>query len=198
MNQALRIVVADDEPDMRDYFQQVLPRLGHTVAATAQNGRELVAMCREAHPDLVITDIKMPELDGIDAAIQIYQDNPIPVILVSAFNDAKLIERAETDHIMGYLVKPIKQADLPPAIAIAVRRFEQFQTLRREAEDLRQALADRKVIERAKGVLMKKGKLDESEAFRRLQKLASEKNLKLVAIANMLVTADEAFQELSS
>jgi response regulator NasT len=103
-----------------------------------------------------------------------------------------LIARAEADHIMAYLVKPIKQADLEPAIGLAMRRFEQFESLRREATDLRQALADRKIIERAKGILMKRAGLDEQNAFRRLQKLASEKNRKLVDIASMIVTADEA------
>ena len=198
MSQSLRIAIADDELDMRDYFQQVLPRLGHTVVAVARDGMELVELCRTKSPDLVITDIKMPEMDGIDAAIQIYHEKPVPVILVSAFNDAALIERAESDHIMGYLVKPIKQADLAPTIAIAVHRFEQFKTLRQEAADLRQALANRKVIERAKGILMQKGKLDEPEAFRRLQKLASDKNQKLVAIASMIVTAEETFQSLEN
>jgi response regulator NasT len=194
MSQALRIVIADDEPDMREYFQQVLPRLGHTVIAAARDGRELVDLCRTTEPDLVITDIKMPDMDGIDAAVQIYRDRPIPVILVSAHQDASLIERAEMDHIMAYLVKPIRQGDLAPSIAIAVRRFEQFKTLRQEATDLRQALADRKVIERAKGIMMKKASLEEAEAFRRLQKLASEKNRKLVEIASMILTAEEAFQ----
>jgi response regulator NasT len=97
---------------------------------------------------------------------------------------------------MAYLVKPIKQGDLAPSIAVAVRRFEQFKTLRKETADLRQALADRKVIEKAKGILMKKGRLDESEAFRRLQKLASDKNHKLVEIASIIITAEEAFQSL--
>jgi two-component system, response regulator PdtaR len=194
MNPSLRIAIADDEPDMRDYFQDVLPRLGHTVVAVAQNGRELIEQCRAEQPDLVITDIKMPELDGIDAAIQIYQEKPMPVILVSAYHDAALIERAEMDHIMGYLVKPIKQSDLAPVIAIAVSRFAQFQALQKEAADLRQALSDRKVIERAKGILMKKTGLDEAGAFKRLQKLASDKNRKLVEIASMIMTAEEAFE----
>jgi response regulator NasT len=193
MNEPLRIAVADDEPDMRDYFAKILPRLGHQVVAQARDGRELVEQCRAARPDLVITDIKMPEMDGIDAAIAIYKDTPLPVILVSAFHDAELIERAEADHIMGYLVKPIKQADLGPVIALAMRRFEQFQELRKEAADLRQALEDRKLIERAKGLLMKKAGLDEASAFRRLQKLASDKNLKLVEVARILLTAEEAY-----
>jgi response regulator NasT len=192
MTQPLRIVVADDEADMRDYFQAVLSRLGHTVVAVAQNGKELVEFCRSSKPDLVITDIKMPDLDGIDAAEQIYRDHAVPVILVSAFSDPALIERAEMDHVMGYLVKPIKQTDLVPAIAIAVHRFEQFEALRKETDDLKQALVDRKVIERAKGILMKKANLSESDAFRRLQKLASDKNRKLVDIATMIVTAEEA------
>jgi response regulator NasT len=194
MKTKLRIVIADDEPDMREYFCKMLPRLGHEVVAAAANGRELVEHCRAQRPDLAITDIKMPELDGIEAAIQVYQDAPLPFILVSAYHDADLIARAEADHIMGYLVKPIKQADLQPAIALALRRFEQFQALRQEAADLRQALQDRKVIERAKGVLMKRGRLQEADAFRRLQKLASEKNRKLIDIAQMVVVADEAIE----
>ena len=191
MNPSLRVVVADDEPDMREYFQKSLSRLGHKVVAVAQNGRQLVDDCRATRPDLVITDIKMPDMDGIDAAVKIYQDYPIPVILVSAYHDPELIQRAESDHIMGYLVKPIKQADLEPVIALAMRRFEQFEALRKEAADLRQALEDRKVIERAKGVLMKKAGLDEAEAFRRLQKVASEKSRKLVDIAQMILVAEE-------
>jgi response regulator NasT len=194
MKNKLRIVIADDEPDMRDYFRKILPRLGHEVVAAAATGRELVEQCRAYRPDLVITDIKMPQLDGIEAATQVYQNTPLPLILVSAYHDAELIARAEADHIMGYLVKPIKQADLEPAIALALRRFEQFQTLQQEATDLRRALADRKIIERAKGILMKRGPMEEADAFRRLQKLASEKNRKLVDIAQMVVVADEAIQ----
>ncbi|HMB07998.1 MAG TPA: response regulator [Isosphaeraceae bacterium] len=192
MTRSLRIAVADDELDMRDYFETILPLLGHSVVVVAQDGQELVKKCRQNHPDLVITDIKMPDMDGIDAAAQIYRDAPVPVILVSAYHDPEFIRRAEADHIMAYLVKPIKQADLEPVIAIAIRRFEQFQALRKEAADMKQALEDRKVIERAKGILMKKAGLDEHDAFRRLQKLASDKNRKLVEIAHMILTAEEA------
>jgi response regulator NasT len=192
MSQALRIAVADDEVDMQDYFRKILPRLGHQVVVVAATGRELVERCRAECPDLVITDIKMPDMDGIEAAVQIYKERPLPVILVSAHHDAQLIERAEADHILAYLVKPIKQADLEPAIGIAMRRFEQFEALRQEASDLKQALADRKAIERAKGILMKKAQLDEADAFRRLQKLASDKNRKLVEIAQIILTAEEA------
>jgi response regulator NasT len=191
MTRMLRIAVADDEPRMRDYFQKILPRLGHQVVAVARNGRELVAECHAVHPDLVITDVSMPELDGIAAATEIYRERPMPIILVSAYHDAELIQRAEADHVLAYLIKPIKQADLEPAIAIAMRRFEEFETLRQGAADLRQALEDRKVIERAKGIFMKKTGLDEPEAFRRLQKLASANNRKLVEIAQMILTTQQ-------
>jgi response regulator NasT len=194
MTSPLRIAVADDELDMRDYFKKSLSRLGHHVVGVAQNGRELIEHCKAQKPDLVITDIKMPDMDGIDAAVQIYKDRPVPVILVSAYHEPDLIVRAESDHILGYLVKPIEQADLEPAIALAMRRFEQFEALRREAADLRQALEDRKVIERAKGILMKRGSLDEPEAFRRLQKLASEESRKLIDIAQMILIAEKAAQ----
>jgi AmiR/NasT family two-component response regulator len=194
MTRSLRIAVADDELDMRDYFQKILPIHGHQVVAVAQTGRELVELCASTHPDLVITDIKMPDMDGIDAATQIYRKAAIPVILVSAYHDPEFIRRAEADHIMAYLVKPIKQADLEPAIGIAVRRFEQFQAFRKETSDLKQALEDRKVIEKAKGVLMKKARLDEHDAFRRLQRLASDKNRKLIEIAQIILTAEEALE----
>jgi len=139
MTPSLRIAVADDEPDMREYFQKCLTRMGHRVIVVAQTGRELVEKCGETTPDLVITDIRMPDMDGIDAAVQIYRDHPVPVILVSAFHDSELIERAEADHILGYLVKPIRQADLEPVIALAIRRFEQIEALRKMAAVSRQA-----------------------------------------------------------
>ena len=149
MSRSFRIAVADDEQDMRDYFRKILTRLGHQVVAVASNGRELMEQCRAVHPEMIITDIKMPLLDGIDAATELYSERPLPVILVSAHHDAQTLQRAETDHVMCYLVKPIKQADLEPSIALAVRRFEESQALQKEVEDLRQAAQDRKVIEQA-------------------------------------------------
>ncbi|HEY7492415.1 MAG TPA: response regulator [Candidatus Tectomicrobia bacterium] len=196
MTPSLRIAAADDEADMRDYFRYILPLLGHQVVCVAETGRQLVAQCHASRPDLVITDIKMPDMDGIDAAAAICREEPVPIILVSAYSDASLIERAQSEYILAYLVKPIKQADLQPAISLALRRFEQFQALRTEAADLRQALEDRKLIERAKGILMKRVTLDEQEAFRRLQKVASDNNRKLVEVAHMILVAEEAMQPL--
>jgi response regulator NasT len=186
--------VADDEPETQDYYRTILPVLGHSVVAVAAAGRELVEMCRDQRSDLVATDVKMPDMDGIEAAARIYRDGPIPVILVSANYDAQLIRRAEEDHILAYLVKPIKQAALETAIAIALRRFEEFRAPKREAADLKQWLEDRKVIERAKSKLMKLGSLDESEAFRCLQVLAGAQDRNVEEIAGMLLTEEEAIQ----
>ena len=194
MTPPLRIAVADGEPDMCDYYRKVVPLLGHEVIAVATTGRELIDQCRAARPDLVITDIKMPDTDGLDAAGAIYRETPVPVVIVSASCDGGLIERALEGPVLAYLIKPIEQADLAPAIALAARRFREFQALRQEAADLRQALEDRKVIERAKGVLMRERGLDEPEAFRRLQKLARDNHRKMVEIARMILITAEALE----
>jgi len=190
----LRIAVADDEPDMQEYFGKILPRLGHQVVSVAATGRELVDQCLALRPDLVITDIKMPEMDGIEAAEELYRELAIPIVFVSAYHDAELIARAEADHVMAYLVKPIKQADLEPAVSLAMRRFYQFRAVEKEAADLRQALEDRKLTERAKGILMKRAGLDEQSAFERLQKLSTECNEKMIDVARKIIFAEEAAQ----
>jgi response regulator NasT len=190
----LRIAIADDERDTREFFQELLPRLGHQVAASAETGRQLADQCQATAPDLVITDIKMPDMDGIQAAEEVNRSHQVPVILVSAHHDAELIVRAGVDHIMAYLIKPVKQGDLETAIYLAMMRFDHFQKLIQEAADLRQALEDRKLIERAKGIIMKRARLDEPEAFRRLQKLACDRNQKIVECARIVLAAEEAFQ----
>lgn len=189
---ALRIALADDDDAIRDVLKRLLVHLGHDVVSQAATGRELLAECERCQPDLIIADIQMPEMDGIDSVAAFYQQRPTPVILVTGHTDPEFIERAERSHVLAYLVKPIKAAELEPAIVLAMRRFQEFQMLQDEANDLKKALADRKIIERAKGLMMKHLNIDEQEAFRRLQKLASSKNQKLVDIAHMILTAAEA------
>jgi response regulator NasT len=196
MTAGLRVAVADDERDVREYLQEVLPRLGHEVVAVAETGRQLVERCRAAHPDLIIADIRMPDGDGIEAAETIDREHPVAVLLVSAHHDADLVERASSDHVMGYLIKPIKEADLRAAIPVAVGRFRHMQELAQESADLRQALEDRKLIEKAKGIVMKRLHLSEEEAFRRLRKLASNQNRKLVEVARLVASAEEIFHQL--
>jgi response regulator NasT len=192
MNAPLRIIVADDELEMRDFLEKALARFGHQVLAAAENGKELVERCLELRPELIITDVKMPLMDGIEATTAICKERLTPAILITAYHDPELIERAELDHIMAYLVKPVGLADLQPAISIAMRRFAEFQALRRECDELRQSLADRKVIEQAKGLLMKLTGVDEKEAFHRLQQLASDRNQKLIEAAQSLLAVQKA------
>jgi len=191
MSRSLRIAVADDEPVMCEYLEKTLPLLGHKVVAVATSGRELIDLCAKSEPELIITDIKMPDMDGIEAAGIVVQNRPVPVILVSAYHDPKLIERAGAEYVQAFLVKPIKQADLETSIGVALQRYEQFRALYREAQDLRQALADRKVIERAKGIVMNRTGQPEQAVFQRMQKLASSRNMKMVDLAQMVLTVEE-------
>jgi two-component system, response regulator PdtaR len=193
MNRNLRIGVAEDEQFMQKYLEETLTLLGCQVLFVAGAAREFIDKCMALRPDLVITDIRLPDMDGLEAAAQVYASHPVPIIVITAFHEPALIERAERNHVLAYLVKPIKQNDLEPAIAIAMSRFHEFQAMREETDSLRQALEDRKTIERAKGIIMKRAKLDEPEAFRRLQKLARDKNQKLIEIAKIVVTAEEAY-----
>ena len=188
----LRVAVADDEPEVLATVVKMLESLGHEVTCTAATGRELVDRCLDGNIDMVMTDIRMPDMDGLDAAAVIYEKVRTPIILLSGHCDKELIERAEENHVFAYLMKPITTMQLEPAIALATRRFEELQAMEHEANDLRQALADRKTIERAKGLIMKHLNLDEQEAFRKLQKLASSKNKKLIEIAEMVLTTAEA------
>jgi len=191
MKRPLRIIVADDEVQMRDYLRDVLTNLGHEVVGAAGNGIELLAQCESLRPDLVISDVRMPDMDGIEAAARLGARAPVPIILLSAFHDSDTIARAEADHILAYLVKPIKANNLEPAIALVMRRFERFEELRREAATLKQALEDRKVIERAKGRLMHQAHVDEAEAYRRLQHAARSMQKKLVDAASLYLSMDD-------
>jgi response regulator NasT len=197
MGRSLRIAVADDDPHTCECYRRLLALLGHEVVAV-QTGRALVECCAAVRPDLVITDIRMPDMDGIEAAERIHRDRPVPVILVSGYRDPELVERAERSHALAYLVKPVDADQLAPAIALAVRRFEEFQALHREVGDLRQTLEDRKVIERAKGAVMRRLSVNEEDAFRRLRKLAADHKRKVVEVARDVLAAEEVFARLES
>ncbi len=194
MNNSLRIAVADDEAEMREYLESTLALLGHQVVAVVKTGCELVERCQAMRPNLVITDIRMPDMDGLDAIHEIGGSMSIPVIIVSAHHDPEAVARALDNQVLAYLVKPIKQADLETAIAVAIRRFREFQALGRQTDSLRQALEDRKLIERAKGILMQRTGIDEPAAFTRLQKLASDNNWKLAEAARSLLASDAALR----
>jgi len=186
----LRILIADDESIRMMSLRKQLAALGHRVVAEASNGEEAVALAAATQPDLAILDIKMPVTDGIEAAQQITRARPIPIILLTAYNEAELVERAAQANISAYLMKPVAEEDLLPAITLALIRFRQFEALRREVSDLREALEARKIIERAKGILVRRLDLTEEEAFRRLQKQSQDSNRKLAEVAEAIVMAD--------
>jgi len=196
MKRNLRIAIADDEGDIRAYLQEALTRLGHQVVATANSGQQLIEKCQSIHPDLVIADIRMPEIDGLQAARALNAQEPTPVLLLSAHHEPETLASASADYIVGYLVKPISEANLKTALAVGLTRFERFQALSRESAELRQSLEDRKLIEKAKGIVMNRLQVNEDEAFRRLRKRASDQNIRLIEVARHIVAAEDIFHNL--
>jgi response regulator NasT len=187
----LRILIADDESIRVLSLRGQLAALGHTIVAEASTGEEAVALASKTHPDLAILDIKMPVMDGIEAAERITRERPIPIILLTAYSETQLVERAAQANIAAYLMKPVSEEDLLPTITLALTRFKQFQALRQEVADLREALEARKLIERAKGILMRRLDLTEDEAFRRLQKQSQDTNRRLAQVAEAIILADQ-------
>lgn len=192
----LRIAVADDERDTRQFLQEMLTHLGHTVVGVAETGRQLVDQCKEQNPGMIVTDIKMPDMDGLDAAAAVNRHRPTPVVILSGYHEAALLERASVDYVMTYLVKPIKPTDLQAAVTLAASRFAQLLQARGEAAELRQALEDRKLIERAKGAVSRRVGLSEDEAYRRMRRLASDHNKKMVEVARQIMHAEDVFGAL--
>lgn len=181
----MRILVAEDETIIRLDLVELLKRAGMDVVAQARDGEEAVALAREHEPDLAVLDVKMPHLDGIEAARRILDERPIPIVMLTAYGQEELVARAVEAGVFGYLVKPFRESDLLPAIHTARARHEELTALRDEADSLAEALAARKTIERAKGLLMAKEGLTEPEAFGRLRRASqvSGRPLKVVAEA---------------
>ena len=192
--EGLRIAVADDDPAILEFVRDVLEGMGHVVTASCATGQELIDACASNPPDLVVTDVKMPGIDGIEAAAAINRRKATPAILVTSFGETDLISRALRTSVLAYLIKPIKQIDLEVAIAVAMRRFREHRAICNEAAALRQSLEERKQIERAKGVLMRRGRLGEEEAYKRLQKISTENSRKLPEIARMVISIDREFR----
>jgi response regulator NasT len=193
--QPLHIAVAEDERDTRDPLQELLTRLGHEAVAVT-TGKQLVELCAASPPDLIITDVKMPDMDGITVATEVNKGHEIPVILVSDHLDTELLARAAAaGPVMAYLVKPVREADVQAAVPVALARFRQYLGVRSEADSLRQALEDRKVVERAKGTVMKRLGVGEEEAFRRLRGFARSRNRRLAEVARDVLGAEELFRQ---
>jgi response regulator NasT len=183
----VRILIAEDETIIRLDLRELLERAGFDVCAEARDGEEAVALARSAEPDLAVLDVKMPRLDGIDAARRILAERPIPIVMLTAYGQDELVSRAIEAGVFGYLVKPFRESDLLPAIRTARARHEELAVLREEAESLAEALAARKAIERAKGLLMAKEGLSEEDAFARLRKASQVSGRPLKVIADAVV-----------
>ena len=190
----LRIAVADTDRQVLAMYEDLLPALGHAVVCSVSSGKQLVDTCCVHVPEIVITDVDLDEMDGIEAALELSRLAPVAVVVVSSRCDEESIRRSTGDHVMAYLVKPIARSHLVATLPIARARFEQWKALHKEYYDASTAIRDRNLIDRAKMILMKRSGVTEEEAYRRLQKMSWEKNLKLVQIADMIATAEAAFE----
>lgn len=186
-----RIAIIDDNAKERFVVKGLVEECGFIVAAEGSNGQEAVEICRAKGPDLVIMDVKMPVKDGVCAASEIWRECPVPVVLLTAIGDEDTVRRAAQAGVMAYLMKPVRLEDLRPAIELALSRFQEFQNLKKENRDLKNAMQERKLIERAKGLLMERERLSENEAFSRIRKISMDKRKTMAEIAEVLIMAFE-------
>jgi response regulator NasT len=182
-----RVLIAEDETIIRLDLRGLLERGGFEVCAEARDGEEAVRLASETKPDVALLDVKMPNLDGIEAARRILDERPIPIVMVTAYGERELVARAVEAGVFGYLVKPFRETDLLPAIETARARHGEFLALREEAGSLAEALAARKSIERAKGLLVQREGLSEEEAFARLRKASQISGRPLRVVAEALL-----------
>jgi AmiR/NasT family two-component response regulator len=186
-----RIIIADDESIIRMDLREMLGNLGYDVIAEAADGRGAVELARKLMPDLVIMDIKMPDMDGITAADELGKGRVAPVVLLTAYSEQSLIGRAKDAGVCGYLVKPFRETELMPVIELALTRFGEMRELEREVTDLKDALETRKLVERAKGVLMEVHGLRESEAFNRMRKTSMDNRKSMREVAEAILLTHE-------
>jgi len=190
-----RVVVADDESLIRMDLREMLTQLGYLVVGEAGDGQSAVNLARELRPDVVIMDIKMPDMDGIEAARILTHERIAPVLLLTAYSQRELIERAREAGVAGYLVKPFRESDLAPAIEVALARFAEFRELEKEVGNLHEALETRKLVDRAKGILMDTQGLSEADAFRKIQKMSMNTRKAMKEVAEAIILAHEASRD---
>lgn len=187
-----RVIIADDESVIRTDLREMLTNLNYLVVGDVGDGRSAVNLARELKPDVVIMDIKMPDMDGIEAAKVMTQEKIAPVLLLTAYAQRDLVDRAKEAGVVGYLVKPFREQEISPAIEIALARFSEFRELEKEVGDLNETLETRKVVDRAKGILMDTQGLTEQEAFRKIQKMSMNTRKPMKEIAQAIVLAQDA------
>lgn len=191
-----RVIIADDEAIIRMDLKEMLGNLGYLVVGEAPDARSAVNLARELRPDIVIMDIKFEgdDFDGIEAAKALTAEKIAPVLLLTAFSQKELVERAKEASVSGYLVKPFRESDLGPAIEVALAQFEEFRALEQQVGDLKKALETRKLVDRAKGILMDTQGLTEAEAFRKIQKMSMNTRKPMKEVAEAIILAHQAQQ----
>jgi response regulator NasT len=187
---SLRILIAEDDSLVALDLAEQLESLGHTVVGSAATGRQAVRLARKLLPDLITMDIKMPELDGLAAAREVTAERPVPIIVLTGHGETELIEEADDVGILAYLIKPVDPRELAAALRIATSRFQEFQDLHRQVSDLQEALETRKLVERAKGILMTRKNLSEAEAYAQMRQASQDQNKRLADIARAIIAAD--------
>ncbi|MFH1726265.1 MAG: response regulator [Elusimicrobiota bacterium] len=195
MRKKLRVLLAEDERVIRLHLKSMIKKLGHLVIADTGDGEEALRLARELAPDLVVADIKMPGLSGLELAERVCRHRATPFVIVTAYHEEDLIDRAaKQSHLASYLVKPIEEKDLMPAIQLALSRCEGYKAMHEEVDSLKQSLEDRKVIEKAKGIVMRASNLSEADAHRKLQRMARKSNKKLAEVARAILLAEEGLR----
>jgi response regulator NasT len=197
MNRPYQVLIADDEKPVAAGLQAQLEALGYDVIAVVNDGHHAIEVCRRSLPDVVLMDIEMPGLDGLSAARQIVRDPGTPVIILTAHGHANLIDQAVEDGVLYYLLKPVTSPSLHAALQLAVARAREIKTLRDSVNTLELTLRERKLIERAKGILMNRRNLPESEAFRLLQRQSQDRRMPMAKLAESIVQADELLESPS-
>jgi response regulator NasT len=186
-----RVLIVEDDTLVGMGLRAHLEKLGHEVIAQASTAAEAQAIYRDKHPDIVLMDIRLNGVDGIDLAGMLLKERRAPMIVISAFSDKELIERASVAGVFGYLIKPVSAESLQAQIEVAVRRFDEHEKLLAEKEQLAQTLETRKLVERAKGVFMKRLNLDEAEAHKRLQQESQKRRISLADLAKKIIESEE-------
>jgi response regulator NasT len=187
----LRVVVVEDDASLRQFLHETVKGLGHEVVGEAADGADMVRTVLAVEPDVVIFDIHLPGLNGLDALRQVYQEKVVAAVAITGDRDQELVLRALEEHVLAFLVKPVEAHQLGAALLVARARFEELQALAEENAGLKQTLTNRKTIERAKGVLMKRHRWSEAEAFRRLQRAAMNQRTTMVALAQSVLNGVE-------
>lgn len=188
---ANKVLIAEDNSKTRLFLKNQLELLGYEVVAAVSNGQAAVDTFSELNPNLVIMDVKMPEMDGIDAAKAITAKGPIPIILITGLSSDEMAAKAIEAGVFAYLVKPVTKKQLEPAIKLALARYSEFKSLKTEVKDLKDAIETRKVVERAKGILMKRCNISEEDAFKLLQTHSQKENKKMREIADNIISASK-------